>query len=149
MNKDFQDFLEPHTERLKLYATQWLSRGLSSVASILLLIIVGGILLLALAFALTLFIGELIESYALAALYVSGGLAVLFVLLWLLRRTLFKATFIAVFADAFFDGEKKVRNARELENELLKSELRVQKGNNGLLVGPLMFLLKKIFRRFI
>lgn len=139
------DFLDPRAERLKLYATKWLSRGLSSVASILLLIVVGGVLLLSLTFGLTLLIGEAIGSYAWAALYVSAGLAVLFLLLFLLRRVLFKSALIAVFMDAFFDGEKKARNARELENELLKNELRIEKGNNSLLIEPLKYLLKKIF----
>ena len=95
---DIESFLEPRSERLKLYATKWLSRGLSSVAAILLLILVGGILLLSLAFALTLYIGEAIRSYALAALYVSGGLAVIFLLIWLLRKKLFKTALIAVFS---------------------------------------------------
>jgi len=142
---NIESFLEPRTERLKLYATKWLSRGLSSVASILLLIIIGGILLLTLVFALTLFIGEMIDSYALAALYVSGGVAVIFVLLWLLRKHLFKSALIAVFSDAFFDGKKKVRNSRELENELLRNALRVEKDNKNLLIEPLKFLIKKIF----
>lgn len=142
---DIESLLEPRSERLKLYATKWLSRGLSSVAAILLLILVGSILLLSLAFALTLYIGEAIGSYALAALYVSGGLAVIFVLIWLLRKKLFKTALIAVFSDAFFDGKKKVRNARELENELLKNELRIQKDNNGFLIEPLKYLLKKLF----
>ena len=145
MNSDLPGFLEARAERLKLYATQWLSRGLSSVAAILLLIVVGGILLLSLSFALTLYIGELIDSYALAALYVSGGVALIFVLIWLLRKKLFRTALISVFSDAFFDGKKKVRNARELENELLKNELRIQKENNGFLIEPLKFLLKKIF----
>lgn len=142
---NFESFLEPRAEHLKLYATKWLSRGLSSVATILLLIVIGGILLLSLVFALTLFIGEAIGSYALAALYVSGGVAVLFLLLWLLRKHLFRSTLIAVFSDAFFDGKKKVRNARELENELLKNELRIEKSNHSLFVEPLKYLLKKIF----
>lgn len=142
---NFESFLEPRAERLKLYATKWLSRGLSSVATILLLIVIGGILLLSLVFALTLFIGEAIGSYALAALYVSGGVAVLFFLLWLLRKHLFRSTLIAVFSDAFFDGKKKVRNARELENELLRNEICVEKGKQSLLMEPLKFLIKKIF----
>ena len=72
--KDGEQYVNAQMDSLKLHSIKGLSMGLSTVASLLLIFILGSVLLLALSFALVMWLGQLLGSYVLSAFIVAGVL---------------------------------------------------------------------------
>ena len=125
-SESVRGYVDAQMDGVKFQLVKGLAGIVSSVASFLLLFILGGTLLTALSFALVLWLGEVLHSYAIAAFIVSGGLAVLLLLVILLRKALFRNTFISAFAGMFFPGIR-IRDHRDLEMAQLKNDVRIQK----------------------
>ena len=98
--KDGEQYVNAQMDSLKLHSIKGLSMGLSTVASLLLIFILGSVLLLALSFALVMWLGQLLGSYVLSAFIVAGVLFIALVTCLLLRERLFKNTFVGPLRDA-------------------------------------------------
>lgn len=98
--QDGERYVNAQMDSLKLHSIKGLSLGLSTVASLLLIFILGSVLLLALSFALVMWLGQLLGSYVVSAFIVSGVLLLSLVVCLLLRHRLFKNTFVAPLKDA-------------------------------------------------
>ena len=100
-------YIDAQIDNVKLRTVKGLSQGTSAIASLLLIFIVANALVLALSFALALWLGEVLNSYAGAAFIVAGILLLLLVVFILLRKRLFKNSFVAMYADVLFRKESK------------------------------------------
>ena len=72
-------YIDAQIDNVKLRTVKGLSQGTSAIASLLLIFIVANALVLALSFALVLWLGEVLDSYAGAAFIVAGILLLLLV----------------------------------------------------------------------
>ena len=106
LSRKAQDYADLRLDEVKLSAAKGLSISLSKLAGMILILGMATNLVLVLSFGLILLIGELIGSYAWAAL----GVAVLLgIVLWILirkRNTLFRDTFVPLFIGLFFNDDE-------------------------------------------
>lgn len=102
-------------DSVKLRSVKGLSQGTSAVAGLLVIFVIVGALVTTLSFAFVLLFGELIGSYALSAFIMAGVLLITLVLLVLLRKQLFKSSFINMYTDIFFQKETKPQGLKTLE----------------------------------
>lgn len=114
-------------DNLKLRSVRALSNGTGTIFWVAVVLILVSILLLTLSFALVMWLGEKLGSYALGGFIVAGGILVLLVLVLLLRKALFKGTFLSTFSKAFFPNGDKIRNENDLEKAMLRNELNISK----------------------
>jgi LPXTG-motif cell wall-anchored protein len=109
LSQKAREYIDLRIDEVKLAAAKGLSISLSKLVGLILILGVATNLVLVLAFGLILLVGELIHSYAWAAL----GVAVLLgIALWILlrkRNGLFKDTFVPLFINLFFakDDDKE------------------------------------------
>lgn len=108
-------YVNAQIDNVKLRSVKGLSQGTSAVASLLLIFITVGALVTTLSFAVVLWLGELMGSYALAAFIMSGVLVIALVVLILLRKKLFKSNFISMYTDVFFQKEEKPEGLETME----------------------------------
>ena len=102
LSREAQEYLDLRLDDVKLRTAKGLSVSASRLVGIILLLGMATNLVLVLSFGIILLVGELVGSYAWAAL---GVAAVLGVVLWILvrkRDTLFKDTFVPLFVKLFF-----------------------------------------------
>ena len=108
-------YVNAQIDNVKLRSVKGLSQGTSAVASLLVIFITVGALVTTLSFAIVLWLGELMGSYALAAFIMSGVLLIAIVMLVLLRKQLFKSSFISMYTDIFFQKESKPEGLKTME----------------------------------
>ena len=108
-------YVNAQIDYVKLRSVKGLSQGTSAVAGLLVIFIIVGALVTTLSVAAVLWIGELIGNYALAALIMSGILLITLVVLILLRKQLFKSSFISMYTDIFFQKESKPESLKTME----------------------------------
>ena len=105
LSREAKDYIDLRLEDVKLRTARGLSVAASKLVGYILILSVATSLILALSFGLIMLVGELIGSYAWAAL----GVAVLLgVGLWILirkRDLLFKDTFVPLFLNLFFNDD--------------------------------------------
>ena len=99
-------YLDQRLEQLKLNTVQGLSVGTTALSRLLLIFAVGSILLLTLSFAFVMWLGEILNSYALAAFIVAGVLLIVLVVLYLFREKLFTNSFVSLYSDIMRPQEK-------------------------------------------
>lgn len=92
-------YLDEQMENVKLRTVKGLSQGTTAITVILLIFSIVSVLLLMLAFAVVLWLGELLDSYALAASIVAGVLLLGLVVVLLLRDKLFRNSFVEMYSD--------------------------------------------------
>ena len=109
------DYVNAQIDNVKLRSVKGLSQGTSAVAGLLVIFIIVGALVMALSVAAVLWIGELLGNYALAALIMSGVLLITLVVLILLRKKLFKSSFISMYTDIFFQKESMPEGLKTME----------------------------------
>jgi len=97
-------YIDLRLDEVKLSTAKGLSTAASKLVALLLIVSVATNLILVLAFGLILLLGELVGSYAWAALGVALVLGIAFWLLLRKRDTLFRNTFVPVFMNLFFSG---------------------------------------------
>jgi hypothetical protein len=112
-------------DNIKLRSVKALSKGTGTIFWFAVVLLLVGVLLLTLSFGLVMWLGEKMGSYALGAFVVAGGLAVLLILVLLLRKVLFRGTFLPTFSKAFFPKEDRIRNHHALENAILRNEMNL------------------------
>lgn len=112
-------------DNIKLRSVKALSKGTGTIFWFALVLLLVGILLLTLSFGLVMWLGEVLDSYALGAFIVAGGIAVLLIIVLLLRKVLFRGTFVPTFSKAFFPKDDRIRSHHALENAILRNEANV------------------------
>lgn len=100
-------YLDQQLDNVKLRTVKGLSQGTSALAGMLLIFAVGGALLLVLSFALVMWLGEMMDSYALAAFIVAAVLLVAVVVLVLVYKKLFRNTFVSMYAEILQPQQKE------------------------------------------
>ena len=108
-------YVNAQIDDVKLRSIKGLSQGTSAIAGLLLIFIIVGALVTALSFAVVLWLGELMGSYAKAAFIMSGVLVIVLVVLILLRKQLFKSSSIGMYTDIFFQKEVKPEGLKTME----------------------------------
>jgi hypothetical protein len=108
-------YVNAQIDNVKLRSVKGLSEGTSAVAGLLVIFITVGALVTTLSFAIVLWLGELMGSYAQAAFIMSGLLVIAIVVLVLLRKQLFKSSFIGMYTDIFFQKESKPEGLKTME----------------------------------
>ena len=120
-------YLDAQLDHIKLRAVKGLSKGTGALAGLLLISALASVFLLALSFALVMWLGEVLESYALAGAIVAGGLFVILLVFILLRKRMFKNSFIGMYEDVLFEQPDRSLNTQEkLDAAILRSEDRVK-----------------------
>lgn len=120
-------YLDAQLDNIKLRTVKGLSKGTGALAGLLLISALVSVFLLALSFALVMWLGEVLESYALAGAIVAGGLFVILLVFILLRKRMFKNSFIGMYEDVLFEQPDKNLNTQEkLDAAILRSEDRVK-----------------------
>ena len=108
-------YVNAQVDNVKLRSVKGLSQSTSAVVSLLVIFVIVGALVTTLSFAIVLWVGELTGSYALAAFIMAGILLIALVVLILLRKQLFKSSFINMYTDIFFQKESKPEGLKTLE----------------------------------
>jgi hypothetical protein len=98
-----REYVDLRVDDLKLRAVKGLSMSLGKLLLALLFLTVISIVLLALAFGGVLLLGNAVGSYAMGAFLVAGFFAIVLLALFLLRKRLFRDTFVPLFVKLFFD----------------------------------------------
>lgn len=134
--KDGEQYVNTQMDSLKLHSIKGLSMGLSTVASLLLIFILGSVLLLALSFALVMWLGQLLGSYVISALLMAGVLFIALVACLLLRERLFKNTFVAPLRDALAPSVPLKEDTLEaIDAALIVNQVQVDAAEENLLAG--------------
>ena len=120
-------YLDAQINNIKLRTVKGLSKGTGAIASLLLISAFVSVFLLALSFTLVMWIGEVLGSYALAGAIVAGGLFVVLLVFILLRKRMFKNSFIGMYEAVLFDKPDESLDTQEkLDEAILRSEDRVK-----------------------
>jgi len=119
-------YVDAKLDNVKLRSVKALSSGTGTIFWFILVFILVGVLVLTLSFAFVMFIGEKMGSYATGAFIVSGALALILLIVFLLRKVLFKGTLIPTFIKAFFpQGKDDVKSQNELEKAIMQNEVDI------------------------
>lgn len=105
LSREAKEYIDLRLEDVKLRTVKGLSITASKLVGMILLLGLAINLVLVLSFGIILLVGELIGSYAWAAL---GVAVILGIALWILvrkRDTLFKDTFVPLFVKLFFSDD--------------------------------------------
>ena len=105
LSQTAREYVDLRVDEVKLKTAKGLSLSVSRILSYILIFGVAANLLLVLSFSAILFLGDALKSYGLAALIVSGALAVLLLVLVLLRNRLFRGGFVKLFIKLFYPSK--------------------------------------------
>ena len=108
MDRNLSDtgkYLEKKLDVLKLQTVDGLSVVVSRILSMMAILMVGAIVLAALAFGTMILLGELIGDWAIAAFIIGGVFLVVLALLYVFRKKLFQNMFVRLFIGIFYGNE--------------------------------------------
>lgn len=127
MVQDSKSYLDSQLEGFKLRVVKGLSEATRGLGELLVVLTVAGIFLLTLSFALVMWIGEMLGSYAMGGFIVAGVLLVFTVILILLRGRLFRDTFVSLYT-GIITPERKEADAESLDKAIgqVEEDIRVQ-----------------------
>jgi len=105
LGKEAAEYADLRITDLKLKTAKGLSLTLSKLLYMLLVLFVVSVILTSLAIGGVFWIGELVGSYAGGALIVCGFFLLVLGILILLRKRMFRDTFVPLFAKIFFEED--------------------------------------------
>lgn len=100
------EYIDLRVDELKLKTAKGLSLTLSKLLYMLLVLFVVSIIMISIAVGGVMWIGELVGSYAGGAAIVAAFFLIVLGILVLLRKRLFRNTFVPLFIDLFFEEKK-------------------------------------------
>ena len=100
------EYIDLRVDELKLKTAKGLSLTLSKFLYMLLVLFVVSIIMISIAVGGVMWIGELVGSYAGGAAIVAAFFLIVLGILVLLRKRLFRNTFVPLFIDLFFEEKK-------------------------------------------
>lgn len=100
------EYIDLRVDELKLKTAKGLSLTLSKLLYMLLVLFVVSIIMISIAVGGVMWIGELVGSYAGGAAIVAAFFLLVLGVLVLLRKRLFRNTFVPLFIDLFFEENK-------------------------------------------
>lgn len=100
------EYIDLRVDELKLKTAKGLSLTLSKLLFMLLVLFVVSIIMISIAVGGVMWIGELVGSYAGGAAIVAAFFLLVLGVLVLLRKRLFRNTFVPLFIDLFFEEKK-------------------------------------------
>ena len=100
------EYIDLRVDELKLKTAKGLSLTLSKLLYMLLVLFVVSIIMISIAVGGVLWIGEMVGSYAGGAAIVAAFFLLVLGVLVLLRKRLFRNTFVPLFIDLFFEDKK-------------------------------------------
>lgn len=106
LGKEASEYIDLRLDDLKLRTAKGLSMTLSKLLYMLLILFVVTIILTAVAIGGVMLLGELIGSYAGGAAIVAAFFLLILGVLIMLRKRLFRDTFVPLFVKMFFDDDK-------------------------------------------
>lgn len=106
LGKEASEYIDLRIDDLKLTTAKGLSMTLSKLLYMLLVLFVVSIIFISIAIGGVMWIGEMIGSYAGGAAIVAAFFLLLFGVLVLLRKRLFRDTFVPLLINLFFDEDK-------------------------------------------
>lgn len=151
--KEARCYVDAQVDNLKLRTIKGLSKGTSSLASLLIIFILFGTFVTVLSAAFVLWIGKALNNYVLGAFIVAGVLLIVIMVLYLLRKRLFHNWFVPMYTDVFYKKENKplgLRDQETLDDAIIQTEMRAndcfstEHISEDLLTMLLRFLLKKM-----
>ena len=128
-------YIDAQIDNVKLRSVKGLSQGTSAIAGLLLIFIFIGALVTALSFAVVLWLGEVLHIYAKAAFIMAGVLLLVLVVLFLLRKHLFKNSFVSMYTDVFYQKENKpigLKSQEGLDMAIHQAESRIKEEEEGI-----------------
>lgn len=102
---EIRKYLDLKFDSLKLQTVDGLSVVVSRILSMMAILMVGAIVLAALAFGTMILLGELIGDWAIAAFIIGGVFLVVLALLYVFRKKLFQNMFVRLFIGIFYGNE--------------------------------------------
>lgn len=99
-----KDYADLQITDVKLRTVKGLSTALGKLVYIQVLVLVMAVFLIALAVGLVFLLGDLVGSTTVAAFIVVGIFLIALIVLLLLRKKLFRNTFVPLFVKLFFEG---------------------------------------------
>ena len=100
------EYIDLRVDELKLKTAKGLSLTLSKLLYMLLVLFVVSIIMISITVGGVMWIGELVGSYAGGAAIVAAFFLIVLGVLVLLRKRLFRNTFVPLFIDLFFEDKK-------------------------------------------
>ncbi len=100
------EYIDLRVDELKLKTAKGLSLTLSKLLYMLLVLFVVSIIMISMAVGGVMWIGEMVGSYAGGAAIVAAFFLLVLGVLVLLRKRLFRNTFVPLFIDLFFEDKK-------------------------------------------
>ncbi len=100
------EYIDLRVDELKLKTAKGLSLTLSKLLYMLLVLFVVSIIMISIAVGGVMWIGEMVGSYAGGAAIVAAFFLLVLGVLVLLRKRLFRDTFVPLFIDLFFEEKK-------------------------------------------
>ncbi len=100
------EYIDLRVDELKLKTAKGLSLTLSKLLYMLLVLFVVSIIMISIAVGGVMWIGEMVGSYAGGAAIVAAFFLLVLGVLVLLRKRLFRDTFVPLFIDLFFEDKK-------------------------------------------
>ena len=100
------EYIDLRVDELKLKTAKGLSLTLSKLLYMLLVLFVVSIIMISIAVGGVMWIGEMVGSYAGGAAIVAAFFLIVLGILVLLRKRLFRDTFVPLFIDLFFEDKK-------------------------------------------
>lgn len=102
---EIRKYLDLKFDSLKLQTVDGLSVVVSRVLTMMAMLMVGAIVLAALAFGTMVLLGELIGDWAAAAFIIGGIFLIALALLYVFRKKLFQNMFVRLFIGIFYGNE--------------------------------------------
>lgn len=119
-----KEYINMKIDQFTLKSVENISIVSSKVILILIYVMLGVVILQLIGFALSYFIGELLDSTAMGFLIVGGVFIIAFLAVFLLRKKLFTNSIVKMFINMFFNNNKEENyfNEEQMDNSMEEKE---------------------------